>query len=80
MTYIDSYNPLDGIYQMTDNIEKCVLMKCEKCGYEEKVLLSDIELHREFSSTDEEDHLLCPFCLNDMFRKDSHHFIKIESE
>ena len=61
---------------MTDNIENSVLMKCEKCGFEEKVPQSDIDLLREFSLPDEEDHLLCPFCLNDMFRKDSYHFIK----
>ena len=59
---------------MTENIDKNVLMKCEKCGYEEKVPLSDILLLRELSAPFEEDHLLCPFCLNDMFRKDSHHF------
>ena len=57
-----------------------LLCDCGNVATKKNPPLSDIELLREFSSTDEEDHLLCPFCLNDMFRKDSHHFIKIESE
>ena len=60
---------------MTDNIEKNVLMKCEHCGYEEFVPLSDLEMLRLFSEPDDiEDHLLCPFCIHDMYRKDSSRF------
>ncbi len=59
---------------MIEIIDKTVLMKCETCGYEEEVPLADIELLREFSAPFEEDHLLCPLCLNDMFKKDSRHF------
>ncbi len=47
-------------------------MKCENCGCEEEVPVSDLETLRLFASPgDTEDHLLCPFCLHDMYRKDS---------
>ena len=68
----NEYNPLDRC-QMVDNIEKSVLMKCENC--EELVPLSDLEILRSLSTPDDiEDHLLCPFCIHDMYRKDSFHF------
>ena len=63
---------------MTDNIDKTVLMKCATCGFEEKVPLKDIKLLREFYAPFEEDHILCPLCINNMFRKDSRHFKKDE--
>ncbi len=61
---------------MTDNTEKTVLMKCERCGYEEEVPQKDLDLLRSVDKDPEhcEDHLLCPFCLSDMYRKDSYHF------
>ena len=64
---------------MTENTEKNVLMKCEKCGYEEEVPQEDLDLHRYLDDDPEhyEDHLLCPFCLSNMYRKDSYHFKKL---
>ncbi len=59
---------------MTDNTDKNVLMKCENCGYEELVPLSDLEILRELPPFSDEDHLLCPLCLHDMYRKDSPRF------
>ena len=37
---------------------------------EELQLISDLPPH------DNEDHMLCPFCLNDMYREDSPRFHK----
>ena len=52
-------------------------MKCEKCGYTENVPLKDILFLRKFSDPgDNEDHILCPVCLGDMYRLDSDHFKK----
>lgn len=60
---------------MTDTTEKYALMKCENCGYEEKLPESELDSMRDFfNSYNEEDHVLCPFCLHDMYRKDSKHF------
>ncbi|MBE6109779.1 MAG: hypothetical protein E7194_05105 [Erysipelotrichaceae bacterium] len=60
---------------MTEPTEKTVLMKCIKCGYTEEVPLSDLlQLRRIFHlNGPEEDTVLCPFCLHDMYRvnKDS---------
>jgi len=52
-------------------------MKCVNCGYEELVPLSDLELLRDLPPISDEDHLLCPFCLHDMYRKDSPRFKKL---
>ena len=52
-------------------------MKCENCGYEELVPLSELEELRALPPISDEDHILCPFCLHDMYRKDSSHFNKI---
>ena len=49
-------------------------MKCENCDYEELVPLSDLEILRELPPFSDEDHLLCPLCLHDMYRKDSPRF------
>ena len=46
---------------MTDTTEQFVLMKCEK-------------LRQLTTPDDTEDHLLCPFCLHDMYRIDSPRF------
>ena len=62
---------------MTDNTDNNVLMKCVNCGYEELVPLSDLELLRDLPPISNEDHLLCPFCLHDMYRKDSPRFKKL---
>ena len=63
---------------MTDITDKAVLMKCERCGYQEMAPIRDLELLRsvEEDLTDYEDHLLCPFCLSDMYRADSPRFNK----
>jgi DNA-directed RNA polymerase subunit M/transcription elongation factor TFIIS len=53
--------------EVTDNL---VLMKCRKCGYEELVPQDDLDKIRVFTKVEpKDDHILCPFCLNDMFRK-----------
>ena len=61
---------------MTGTTDNRVLMKCEKCGYQELVPLTDLELLRsvEKDLSNYEDRLLCPFCLHDMYRADSHRF------
>ena len=60
---------------MTDTTEQFVLMKCEKCGYTENVPIHDILMLRQLTTPDDtEDHLLCPFCLHDMYRIDSPRF------
>lgn len=57
---------------MTDTTEQFVLMKCKKCGYAENVPIHDILILRQLSTPDDtEDHLLCLFCLHDMYRIDS---------
>lgn len=62
---------------MTENTDNRVLMRCENCGYLEYVPETDLALLRDLSQDkDEEDHLLCPFCLNDMYRADSSRFSK----
>mgnify|MGYP000478331214 CR=1 FL=1 len=42
---------------------------CPECAQKEN-LISDLPPH------DDEDHMLCPFCLNDMYREDSPRFQK----
>ncbi len=65
---------------MTDTTEQFVLMKCEKCGYTENVPIHDILILRQLTTPDDtEDHLLCPFCLHDMYRIDSPRFNIIRS-
>ncbi len=62
---------------MTDNTDKTVLMKCTKCGYEEDVPMKDILKLREiYNLDDSDDHVLCPFCLHDMYPIDSDRFKK----
>ncbi len=57
---------------MTDTTEQFVLMKCKKCGYAENVPIHDILILRQLSTPDDtKDHLLCLFCLHDMYRIDS---------
>ena len=59
---------------MAESTEQTVSMKCEKCGYTENVPLKDILFLRKFSDPgDNEDHILCPVCLGDMYRLDSDH-------
>lgn len=61
---------------MTDTTGKRVLMKCEKCGYLEYISEEELQLISDLSPHDDEDHMLCPFCLNDMYREDSPRFQK----
>ena len=65
----------EDIDTMTDTTEQFVLMKCEKCAYTENVPIHDILILRQLSTPDDtEDHLLCLFCLHDMYRIDSPRF------
>lgn len=63
---------------MTEPTDKAVLMKCIKCGYTENVPLKDLLQLREIYDLKgpEEDSVLCPFCLHDMYPVDSEHFKK----
>lgn len=61
---------------MTECTDKNVLMRCERCGYLEYVPEKELQLIAELPPHDEEDHILCPFCLNDMYRADSPRFQK----
>ena len=61
-------------YQMTENIEKRVLMKCEACGYQEEVPMSTLETLRNLPPASDEYKILCPFCLHDMYEADSYRF------
>ena len=58
--------------QMTDTIEKTVLMKCECCGYQEEVPLQDLIDLRDLKENEEDkrDRVLCQFCLNYMYPVD----------
>ena len=57
--------------KMTEHIDKAVLMKCEGCQYEEYLPLEDYILLSKLEPLDPEVHMLCPFCLSDMYRADS---------
>ena len=61
---------------MTENIEKTVLMECECCTYKEVVDESMLDRIRDLPPTYKEDRILCPFCLNYMYRFDSPRFTK----
>lgn len=61
---------------MTDTTGKRVLMKCEKCGYLEYISEEELKLISDLPPHDDEDHMLCLFCLNDMYREDSPRFQK----
>ena len=61
---------------MTDHTDNLVLMKCEKCNYLEKISEEELAILRRLPPLDDEDHMLCPFCLHDMYRIDSPRFIK----
>ena len=61
---------------MIENIEKTVLMKCEVCGYQEEVPIATLERLRDLPPVSDEYKILCPFCLNDMYKKESDHFKK----
>ena len=52
---------------MIENIEKTILMKCEVCGYKEKVSLDSLERIRKLPPVSDVYKILCPFCLNDMY-------------
>ena len=61
---------------MIDNIEKTVLMKCERCGYQEEVPISTLEKLKDLPPVSDVYKILCPFCLNDMYEADSDRFRK----
>lgn len=42
-------------------------MKCEVCGYKEKVSLDSLERIRKLPPVSDVYKILCPFCLNDMY-------------
>ena len=52
---------------MIENIEKTVLMKCEVCGYKERVSLKSLERIKNLPPVSDVYKILCPFCLNDMY-------------
>ena len=58
---------------MTEHTDKNVLMKCVKCGYQEYLPEEDLRTLRELYNMkpEDEDTVLCPFCLNNMYRVDS---------
>ena len=58
---------------MTETTEKSVLMKCVKCGYQESLPAEDLRTLRQLYNMkpEDEDTVLCPFCLHDMYRIDS---------
>lgn len=61
---------------MTEHTDKAVLMKCEVCQYEELLPIEDYKLLSRIEHLDSEVHMLCPFCLSDMYRADSKRFQK----
>ena len=63
---------------MTETTEKSVLMKCVKCGYQEYLPEEDLRTLRDLydMKPEDEDTVLCPFCLHDMYRVDSPVFKK----
>ncbi len=61
---------------MTENTEKTVLMKCVSCAHQEEVRVSTLEHLKNLPPKSEEYKIMCPFCLNDMYEADSHHFKK----
>ena len=52
---------------MIENTEKTVLMKCEVCGYKERVSLRSLETIKNLPPVSDVYKILCPFCLNDMY-------------
>lgn len=54
-------------------------MICEKCKYEEMETEANLAILRRLPpvhESPEDDTILCPFCLGNMYRKDSYHFKK----
>ena len=65
--------------QMTETTDSRVLMICEKCKYEEMETEANLAILRRLPPVHEsleDDTMLCPFCLGNMYRKDSYHFKK----
>ena len=52
---------------MIENTEKIVLMKCEVCGYKERVSLRSLETIKSLPSVSDVYKILYSFCLNDMY-------------
>lgn len=51
-------------------------MKCEVCGYEEYVEEAELALLRHLPPATKEDKMVCPVCLNQMYRASSFRFYK----
>ena len=74
-----SYNPLEG--GSNDRYyKKIVLMKCEVCDYSEVVEEAMLERIRDLPPLLDEDRILCPFCLNYMYRSNSPRFTKSKNQ
>ena len=61
---------------MIDNTDKNVLMRCPICAYLEEVPQETLTMLRNLPPESDEDKILCPYCLNDMYRADSDRFKK----
>ena len=64
---------------MTENTDGRVLMVCEICKHEEFETEENLAFLRKLPpalESAEDDTMLCPFCLGNMYRKNSYHLIK----
>ena len=61
---------------MTERTDKTVLMKCEGCQNQEELPVEEYKLLSKIEPLEPEVHMLCPFCLSDMYRADSKRFRK----
>ena len=77
LVYADTYNPLEGIKNDRTYRQNCI-DEMYQCGYTEDVPLSDLLTLRELYDLKgpEDDSVLCPFCLHDMYPVSSDHFTK----
>ena len=55
-------------------------MKCEACDYSEVVEEAMLERIRDLPPLLDEDRILCPFCLNYMYRSNSPRFTKSKNQ
>lgn len=64
---------------MAENNDNRVLMICENCKYEEFETEENLAFLRKLPpvhESAEDDTMLCPFCLGNMYRKNSYHLNK----
>ena len=66
----------DILWNHYDRIEKTVLMKRERCLYQEEVPVSTLETLKNLPPVSDVYKIMCPFCLNDMYEADSVRFTK----